>query len=139
MYVLSRPNNSRILELLYLSIEIEHLGDDDIDAYRDAVAVVVEAIPDNAAILSHQLAFGQMTDLLSPHIENVDVHRVTRLVEVVVDEASIVVTVAVGREDIGADGDGIFRRLGSLHHRVGLTRGAEMRLLSGRMPVVGTH
>ena len=59
---LPRPHHRCILELLHLTIEIEHLGHGDVDADGDLVAVVVKAVPEDAALLPYQLAFGQVTD-----------------------------------------------------------------------------
>ena len=62
LYHLACSDDDGVFELFYLAFEIEDLGHGDIDADGDLVAVVVEAIPENAALLPHQLAFGQVAD-----------------------------------------------------------------------------
>ena len=57
----------------------------------------------------------------------------------VVDETGVVEAVTVGREDVGADGNLIVRRLGALHHRVLVAWRTEMHAFGGGMPVVGIH
>ena len=60
--ILPRPNHHGILELLHLAVEIEDLGHDDIHADGNFVAVVVKTVPENAALLPHQFAFGKVMD-----------------------------------------------------------------------------
>ena len=59
---LPRPHHSGVLELLYFAVEIEHLGNDHIDADGHLVAVVVQTVPNGATLLPHQLAFHQVAD-----------------------------------------------------------------------------
>jgi hypothetical protein len=51
-----------VFELFDLAFEIEDLSHGDVDADGNLVAVVVKAIPQDAALLPYQFAFGQMAD-----------------------------------------------------------------------------
>ena len=62
LYDLPRAHYYSVLELLHLAAEIEDLGHDDIHADGNFVALAVEAIPKDAALLPYQFALGQMTD-----------------------------------------------------------------------------
>ena len=96
LYRLMCSDNDCIFELFDLAFEIEDLRYGDIDADGDLVAVVVKAVPEDAALLPYQLAFGQVAYKLSSYIEDVDVHCITCLSEMVVDETGIIEAVAVG-------------------------------------------
>lgn len=49
----SRAHHHGVLELLHLAAEVEDFGHDDVNAHGNAVAVVVQAVPNCAAFLPH--------------------------------------------------------------------------------------
>ena len=58
LYRLTCSDNDCVFELFHLAFEIKNLGHGDIDADGNLVAVVVEAVPKDVALLPYQLAFG---------------------------------------------------------------------------------
>ena len=74
LYHLACSYDNSVFKLFYLTFEIEDLGHGDIDTDGNLVAVIIEPIPDDAALLPYQFTFGQVTDDLTSYIEDVDVH-----------------------------------------------------------------
>ena len=62
LYDLPRSHHHSVLELLHFAAEVEDLGHNNIHADGNFVAITVEAIPKDAALLPYQFALGQMTD-----------------------------------------------------------------------------